>query len=310
MSKTLRVGTRGSALARQQTGDVVTLLQASWPDLVFETTVITTSGDRQIDIPLTSAVGKGLFTSELEAALLRGEIDLAVHSLKDLPTQLTAGLVVGATPKRANPADVLISRGEHTLDTLPAGSIVGTSSRRRAAQILNNRPHLRTEDIRGNVDTRIRKALDPDGPYDAIVLAYAGLQRIGRLDVVSKVLSFDEMLPAPGQGVLGVQCRDETDILALLEPINDTETQIAAAAERAFLAALEGGCALPVAALGVFEGGQLYLRGRVNSPDGAMQIDVESRTAVSTIEQAQMTGQKLAQSAMERGAAKLLEAVR
>jgi hydroxymethylbilane synthase len=310
VSKTIRVGTRGSALARQQTGDVVTLLQAAWPDLVFETTIITTSGDRQIDMPLSSADGKGLFTSELEAALLRREIDLAVHSLKDLPTQITSGLVVGATPERANPADILISRGGQSLDALPSGSTIGTSSRRRSAQLLNRRPDLRMEDIRGNVDTRIRKALDPAGPYDAIVLAYAGLQRLGKLDMLSNILNFDEMLPAPGQGVLGVQCRDDAEMLSLLHPINDRETQIAATAERAFLAKLEGGCALPVAALGVFEDGELYLRGRVTAPDGAMQIDVESRTAVPTLEEAQTAGRALAQAALERGAAKLLETVR
>ncbi len=310
VNKTIRVGTRGSALARQQTDDVVKLLQAAWPDLVSETTIITTSGDRQIDMPLSSADGKGLFTSELEAALLRREIDLAVHSLKDLPTQITSGLVVGATPQRANPSDILISRGGHGLDTLPTGSTIGTSSRRRAAQLLNRRPDLRMEDIRGNVDTRIRKALDPAGPYDAIVLAYAGLQRLGKLDIVSKVLDHAEMLPAPGQGVLGVQCRDETEMLTLLEPINDRDTQIAAVAERAFLAKLEGGCALPVAALGVFEDSELYLRGRVTAPDGAMQIDVESRTAAIKLDSAETVGRALAQKALERGAAKLLETVR
>jgi hydroxymethylbilane synthase len=169
--RVLRLGTRGSALARWQTDHVADLLAAAWPGLALEVVVLHTQGDRLLDTPLPLVGGKGAFTAELEAALRRGEIDLAVHSLKDLPTAMPVGLVLGAVPARADPSDVLVSRGGYRLETLPQGATVGTSSRRRAAQLLHHRPDLRLLDVRGNVDTRLGKALDPDGPYDALLLA-------------------------------------------------------------------------------------------------------------------------------------------
>lgn len=304
----VRLGTRGSALARWQTDHVADLLRAAWPGLAVHVHIIATRGDRTLDTPLPLLGGKGLFTAELEAALRSGDIDLAVHSLKDLPTGPTAGLVIGATPRRANPADVLVSRDGRTLETLPDGATVGTSSRRRAAQLLRHRPDLRIIDVRGNVDTRLRKALDPDGLYDAIVLAYAGVARLGRLDAVSQEIPLDVMLPAPGQGALAVQCRDAAASRALLAPVNDPETEVAVAAERAFLAGLGGGCAVPVAAYAVIEGGQLHLRGRVAAPDGSAQIDVRAVGAAS-VAGAQRLGADLAGTALAQGAAAILEAM-
>jgi hydroxymethylbilane synthase len=298
----VRIGTRGSALARWQTDYVASLLQTAHPGLRVEVVVITTQGDRVQDKPLPLIAGKGVFTLELETALRGGEIDFAVHSLKDLPTEPPDGLPLGAIPARADAADVLVSGAGYTLATLPQGAAVGTSSRRRAAQLLHQRPHLRTLDIRGNVDTRLRKA--SAGDYDAILLAYAGLERLGRLDAVTERLSLDEMLPAPGQGALAVQCRDEAASLDLLAPIRHAPTTAAVTAERAFLAGLGGGCSLPIAAYAEIEGDDLFLRGRVNSLDGVQQIDVDISGAP---DQAETLGYQLADLALAQGASALLE---
>ncbi len=303
--RTIRIGTRGSALARWQTEHIAGLLRAAYADLQIEITVIMTQGDRVLDQPLPLVGGKGLFTAELEAALRSGEIDCAVHSLKDLPTEPTDGLIVGAIPDRADPRDALISRARFTLATLPQGAAVGTSSRRRAAQVLHSRPDLQMLDIRGNVDTRVRKALNPEGAYDAILLAYAGLDRLGKADVISEQLSFDAVLPAPGQGALAVQCRDNEsrDLLTL---ITHAPSATAVSAERAFLGALGSGCSLPVAAYAEIEDRKLHLRGRINSLSGAEQIDVEM---IGGIDEAEAIGRELAQKALAQGAARLLESV-
>lgn len=299
----MRLGSRGSALALWQTHYVRDLLQAAWPDLTLTVEIIKTQGDKILDTPLPLIGGKGLFTAELEAALHHRQIDLAVHSLKDLPVTAPPGLIIGATPPRANPADALVSRGGHTLANLPPGAAVGTSSLRRAAQLLHQRPDLRILDIRGNVDSRIGKVLDNGGPYDAIVLAYAGLERLARLDVVSQILSSAEMTPAPGQGSLAIQCRDETASVALLRPLHDPTTEAAVTAERAFLAALGGGCALPIAAHATLSGDQLHVHGRVTAVDGSKQIDV---TLIGERTAAQQAGFDLAQVALNEGAADLL----
>ena len=309
----VQLGTRASALARRQTTHVAGCLQAAWPGLRLEVRVITTRGDRILDTPLPLVGGKGLFTAELEAALRSGAIDLAVHSLKDLPTTLPAGLAVGVVPRRANSADVLVSRRGYTLETLPRGATIGTSSRRRAAQLLYRRPDLCLVDIRGNVDTRIRKALDSGEPYDAIVLAYAGLERLGRLAVVSQELSLEQMLPAPGQGALGIQHRDEAGIRSLLAPLDDRDAAAAVAAERSFLARLGGGCAVPIAAYGHVEQGRLHLRGRVTALDGTAQIDVSGAAQMGSRDRpilplAEQLGAELARAALARGAAALLQA--
>jgi hydroxymethylbilane synthase len=239
--------TRPSALARWQTRWVIDALQGIYPDLECEEKVITTQGDRILDKPLPEIGGKGLFTQELESELLSGAVHCAVHSLKDLPVENVEGLIIGCTPIRGEVRDALVSRDRFTLATLPPSAVVGTSSLRRAAQLLAARPDLRTESLRGNVDTRLRKARE--GRYDAIVLAGAGLVRLGLEDHISDWLSLDIMLPAPGQGALAVQCRaDDRTTLNLLAPLDDPATRRAVTAERAFLSGLGGGCAVPVAA--------------------------------------------------------------
>jgi len=309
MVQTLKLGTRGSELALWQTNHVAGLLREAHPGIETETVVISTKGDEVLDTPLPLIGGKGLFTAELEAALRKGEIDLAVHSLKDLPTEDPPGLIVGAIPARAYPADVLVSREGYTLATLPEGAVIGTSSHRRAAQLLHRRPDLKTLDIRGNINTRIRKALDPDGPYDAILLANAGITRLGKDDVISETLTFEQMLPAPGQGALGVQCRDDDESRAWLAPIHHIETALAVTAERAFLAALGGGCSVPVAAYAIRldDSDSFVLQGRVCSIDGVTQIAVETTFSDAT---AYNAGHELAQSAIAQGADAVLEALR
>lgn len=301
------LGTRGSRLARWQTDHARELLLRAWPALDARARVMTTQGDRTLDLPLPAVGGKGVFTAELEDALLRGEIDLAVHSLKDLPTLQTPGLIIGAILERADPRDALISREGYTLATLPAGAAIGTSSLRRGAQMLHIRPDLHVRDLRGNVDTRIAKALDPDGPYDAVILALAGVQRLGRAEVAGELLPLDTLLPAPGQAAIAVQCRDEEESRTLLAPLNHAPTIHHVTAERAFLAGLGGGCAVPVAAYAWTEDERLRLRGRVTAPDGARQVDVRGEDA-ATLNGAQALGARLALSALEQGARELLEA--
>jgi hydroxymethylbilane synthase len=301
------LGTRGSRLARWQTDHVSEALLRAWPGLDAETRVITTQGDRALDTPLLVIGGKGVFTAELEDALLRGEIDLAVHSLKDLPTTPTPGLMIGAILERADPRDTLISRKGHTLATLPQGATVGTSSSRRRAQLLHMRPDLSIRDLRGNVDTRIAKALDPDGSYDAILLALAGVQRLEREEVAGEIVSLETLLPAPGQGALAVQCRDEEESRALLAPLNHALTALQVTAERALLAGLGGGCATPVAAYAWTEDERLHLRGCVTAPDGARQVEVRGNDA-ATLDGARRLGARLARNALKEGARELLEA--
>src|SRR5574341_326992 len=231
--------TRPSALARWQTQWVINALQNIHHDLECEEKIITSQGDKILDKPLPEIGGKGLFTQELESELLNGYVHCAVHSLKDLPVENRAGLTVGCIPMRAEVRDALISKNKYTLATLQKGASVGTSSLRRAAQLLSLRPDLHTESLRGNVDTRVRKALD--GQYDAIILAGAGLTRLGLDKHVTEWLSLDVMLPAPGQGALAVQCRaDDSTTLNLLAVLEDEPTHKAVTAERAFLSSLGG----------------------------------------------------------------------
>ena len=307
MTLSIRFGTRGSDLALWQTRYVMALLQAALPGQPVEYEIIKTRGDQVLDTPLPLIGGKGLFTAELESALHEERIDCAVHSLKDLPTEQPAGLVISAMTPRENPADVLISRSEYTLETLPRGARVGTSSTRRAAQLLHLRPDLKMLDLRGNVNTRIQKALDPEGDYDAIILAYAGVERLNMGGVISQVLDVETMLPAPGQGAIAAQTRDEPALLDFFTRINDAPTALAVTAERAFLAGMGGGCSVPVAAYGRFQGDKLVLRGRVSAPNGAQQIDVEMTQPVREMRDALRLGTALAQIALEEGAQRLLE---
>lgn len=305
--QTIRIGTRGSKLARWQAAYIADLLVAHYPSATVETVVFTTKGDQILDKSLPSIGGKGLFTEELERALLAGEIDCAVHSLKDLPVNNPDGLTVGAVPPRAPVEDVLISRDGVTLMALRAGAVIGTSSLRRAAQIKAVRPDIDIIDIRGNVPTRINKALDPDGPYDATILARAGVTRLDLTAHVSEVLSLDAMLPAPGQGAIGVQCRADAASRALFAPLVHEPTRVSVTAERVFLSGLGGGCAVPVAAYGVVEGDTLRLTGRVGAPDGSRVITVRGEAALAT---AADLGRDLAGQAIDQGASEILAEVR
>lgn len=302
----IRIGSRGSALALSQTTAVVSLLQAAYPGADIPLTTITTTGDRLTDVPLSVAARQdaGLFTSALEHALLDAQIDIAVHSLKDMLIELTPGLVIAAIPVRENPSDVIVSRRGHTLSELPHGATVGSSSRRRTAQLLRLRPDLNVIDLRGNVDTRLRKVFDPAGPYDAIVLAYAGLSRLGRLDAISEVLPIETFLTAPGQGALAIQTRDDSYWLSLLAPLNHRDTAEAVAAERAFLSGLGGGCTLPVGAYGIVGGSRLNLSAEVLTPDGRNRIFVEGTFDRGDPSHAGLT---LARQALAQGAAAFLE---
>ena len=293
---TLTIGTRGSTLARWQTDWIQTQLQAAWPELHCELRLFQTSGDKILDKPLPEIGGKGLFTEELENALRFGEIDIAVHSLKDLPIDNAPGLTIGAIGQREDPRDVLISRQYHTLKHLPHGARVGTSSLRRSAQLLAVRSDLKILSLRGNVDTRIRKAMQ--GEYDAIVLAAAGVLRLGFASHIAEYLPFDVMLPAPGQGAIAVQCRaDDQSTIDLLHPIDHLPTRSAVTAERAFLQGLGGGCSAPVAA----HAGENHLAGLVASKDGKCVIRV-SGDDVDPI----ALGFALARQALAQGAQELL----
>jgi hydroxymethylbilane synthase len=303
--------TRPSALARWQTQWVMSALKNLHPNLECEEKVITTQGDKILDKPLPEIGGKGLFTQELEMELLSGSVHCAVHSLKDLPVENPAGLTIGCIPRRAEVRDALISQNGHGLAALPKGASIGTSSLRRAAQILSLRPDLRTVPLRGNVDTRVRKALD--GQYDAIVLAGAGLIRLGLEKHVTEWLSLDVMLPAPGQGALAIQCRiDDQKTLGLLAALEDPFIRKSVTAERAFLSGLGGGCSLPVAAYATVESAALglpkeqrpkviKLTGLVISEDGKRAIQVE-RTGFD----AQLLGIELAHRAIAQGANEML----
>ena len=291
--------TRPSALARWQTQWVIDALQNIHPDLICEEKIITTQGDKILDKPLPEIGGKGLFTQELESELLSGAVHCAVHSLKDLPVENPNGLTIGCIPPRAEVRDALISANSYTIQTLPKGASVGTSSLRRAAQILSLRPDLHTESLRGNVDTRVRKALD--GQYAAIILAGAGLTRLGLEKNVTEWLSLDVMLPAPGQGALAVQCRaDDQTTLSLLAALDDETTRKAVTAERAFLSGLGGGCSVPVAAYAT-SNQEIALTGLVASVDGRQIIRVSGKQ-----NNALELGKHLADEAIAQGAQKIL----
>jgi hydroxymethylbilane synthase len=296
----LNFATRPSALARWQTMHVMHALQLAWPELTCEQIVMATRGDHVLDKPLPKIGGKGLFTYELEQALLEGRVQVAVHSLKDLPTEDASGLMIGAILKREDVHDALVCREGNDLDGLPSGAVIGTSSLRRKAQLLAYRSDLRVRDIRGNVDTRLRK-LD-EGQYDAVILAAAGLARLDLKARISQYLPFEIMLPAPGQGALAVQCRaGDEGTLAYLDALESVDTRLAVNAERAFLAGLGGGCSLPVGALATVADGSVDLQAVVLSPDGSGKL----RLQASGSDPLQL-GHLLAQEALERGAGELL----
>ena len=303
--QTLTIGTRTSRLARWQTNRVAELLEQAWPGLRCEIQTFETKGDRTLDQPLPEIGGKGLFTAELERALAEEVIDIAVHSLKDLPVESAPGLTLGAITERADVHDGLVARKAWTLETLPEGAVVGTSSLRRQAQLLARRPDLTVKSIRGNVGTRVRKALE--GDYHATVLAAAGLRRLGLADVATQWLPLRLMLPAPGQGALAVQCRAaDGETLSLLRAIDSEPVRRATTAERLFLQALGGGCSAPIAAYAApHSSGRLYMQALIATPDGRTVIRLRGEDD----DPERMAG-RLAEEARRRGAEIILAAVR
>lgn len=269
--RTVKIGSRDSALAMWQTKHVISELEKVTSEYTFEIVPLKTKGDKILDVSLAKVGDKGLFTKELEAAMLDKTTDLAVHSMKDVPTNLVDGLIIGSILKREDPRDVLISPKGYTFQTLPEGAKVGTSSLRRKAQLQNLRPDLKICDVRGNLNTRMRKMHEEN--FDALILAAAGVIRMGWSDEISEYLPMDISLAAVSQGAIGIECReDDAEIMALIAKINDEETATCVCAERALLRALEGGCQIPIAAHAVIKNDTLKLNGLVASLDGKRVI--------------------------------------
>lgn len=298
------IGTRGSRLALAQTEMVAAALRRRHPHLTVRLEVVSTEGDRVTTGALPSW-GRGVFVRDIELALLHERIDLAVHSLKDVPPQTPDGLAIVAVPPRADPGDVLVTADGRRLDDLPAGARVGTSSLRRDAFLRAYRPDLRIVPVRGNVDTRWRKLLDPDGELDAIVLAAAGLERLGLADARRTPIPFDVLLPAPGQGALGLEGRAEDGYhREVAAGITDLGSEGAVRAERSLVRELDSGCRLPVAALGTPRpDGTLHLQAAVATPDGRR---VARAAAWGRLDEPQTLGQAVARGLLERGAAEML----
>ena len=306
MSTTLlRIATRKSPLALWQAEYVRGLLQAAHPRLQVELLTMSTQGDRVLDSPLAKIGGKGLFVKELEQAILEGRADIAVHSMKDVPAELPEGLGIGAILEREDPRDAFVSNQFTSIGTLPQGARVGTSSLRRQCQLRAARPDLQILDLRGNVGTRLSK-LD-SGDYDAIVLACAGLKRLGMGERITHAIAADEMLPATAQGVIGIECRlIDHDVARLISPLVHFDTSLRTRAERAMNAALAGGCQAPVAGYSELKGGLIGLRGLVGWPDGSEII----RAAISgPPEDAETLGRQLAEELLARGGRPILEAL-
>jgi len=298
------VGTRGSDLALWQARHVIALLSPERPGVEFHVVEVTTRGDRDRETPLHRAGGVGLFVKGLEVALLDERIDLAVHSLKDMPSRMPSNLALAAVPQRADPRDTLVSATGARLTDLPAGARIGTGSPRRKAQILALRPDLKVVGIRGNVDTRLAKVFA--GDYDAVVLAAAGLIRLDREEAITEYLSPEILLPAAGQGALAVEIRaDDDGTRVTVAAANHGPSWAAAQAERSFMARLGAGCHVPAAAYAVVEGdeGRLWLRGLVASPDGQPVIRAERRGAMDA---ADVLGRAVAEDVLQRGAEELL----
>lgn len=306
MTREIIIGTRDSALALWQTNWVKEQLSRLYPQYQFRVIEMKTQGDKILDVALAKIGDKGLFTKELETAMIKGEIDLAVHSMKDMPTMLPKGLVIGAICEREEAGDVLIGRTAKTLDQLHQGAKVGTSSLRRRAQLLKYRPDLQIEDLRGNLNTRMAK-LEGQG-LDAIVLAAAGVIRMGWSDQISERISTKVSLPAVGQGSVGIEIReDDEEVANLVKALEHRESALAILAERAMLRKLEGGCQIPIGALGQVEGNNLKLEGVVASLDGTKVL----RTSVEgKVSEAEALGLKLANILLGMGAGEILKSLR
>lgn len=303
MSNILRIATRKSQLALWQAEYVKSMLQQAHPELEVELVKMSTQGDKILDTPLAKVGGKGLFVKELETGLLEGGADIAVHSMKDVPVELPSGLHLPVICPREDPRDAFVSNTYSSLDELPEGAKLGTSSLRRQAQIAAHRPDLEIISLRGNVNTRLQK-LD-DGNYDAIILAAAGLKRLGMEDRIKQCLDPSVSLPAIGQGAVGIECRnDDARINNLIAPLNDAKTQIRVRAERAMNTRLNGGCQVPIAGYAEFEKNIVMLRGLVGSVDGKTLI---SGDIAGPPENAEEMGTVLAEDLLSRGADKILQ---
>lgn len=305
MKTILRIGTRGSALALAQATLVQKQIQEQHPHVSVELEIIKTTGDKIQDVPLAKIGGKGLFTKEIEMAILAGEVDLGVHSMKDVPTEVPEGLVIGITTVREDPRDAFISRKYQSFMKVPVGGRIGTGSLRRKAQLMHLRPDLEIVPLRGNVDTRLRKLVEEN--LDAIILATAGLNRLGRAGEITAIVPAAEMLPAIGQGALGLEYREnDAETRNLLAFLDHPETSVAVAAERAFLARLEGGCQVPIAAQGSLDGGVLVLEGLIGDLTGAR---IYRERVSGSPEEAASLGTKLAEMLLQRGGAQILSEI-
>lgn len=299
------IGTRGSKLALRQSLMVKEALENLWEGLEVELSIIKTTGDKITDVPLAKVGGKGLFVKEIEDALLAGSVDLAVHSIKDVPAELPSGLIIGAIPKREDPRDVLVSVSYRSLMDLPQGAVVGTSSLRRTVQIRMLRPDLKVETLRGNLDTRLRKV--KEGLFDAVILAAAGIHRMGWHEVIAEYLDPQEFLPAVGQGALGIEIReDDREIAELVSKIHDKTTAFSVTAERSFLRELEGGCQVPIGCHCFVENGAVRLVGMIASLDGATVVRDEIK---GRLDEAEMLGRKLAQELRRKGGEEILKSI-
>ncbi len=302
--KKIVIATRGSKLALWQSEHIKSVLEEQNPGLEVELKIVITSGDKILDVPLAKIGGKGLFLKEIEETMLRGEAQIAVHSLKDVPTEMPDGLTLAAITAREDVRDALLSEKYANIDALPEGAVVGTSSLRRRMQILSLRPDLVIRDLRGNVDTRIRKL--KEGEYDAIILASAGINRLGLLDAVEHVypISLDEMVPAMGQGALGIEAVDDPEVLQIARRLNDEYSEIETTIEREFVDTLQGGCQVPIGINStVMENGKVLTRAIVGLPDGTEVLEEVLETGRNETEG---LGRSMAQAFIGRGARELL----
>ena len=298
----LRIATRSSPLALWQAEEVARRLKLLYPDLEVPLVLMKTKGDKLLDAPLAKIGGKGLFVKELEVGILEGRADIAVHSMKDVPIAFPQGLELGLIMEREDPRDAFVSNHFDSLASMPAGKLVGTSSLRRQTQIRERYPHLKIDWLRGNVNTRLRK-LD-DGEYDAIILASAGLLRLGFEQRIKQAIEPEECLPAIGQGAVGIEVRSgDTAVMELLAPLAHAETTSRLVAERAMNKALNGGCQIPIAGYAVLTGDQIYMRGLVGEPDGSRILRAEIR---GSVEQAASLGKRLAEDLLALGAGEIL----
>ena len=301
----IRIGTRGSLLALKQSTNVKETLEARWPGLRVELEIIRTTGDKIVDVPLAKVGGKGLFVKEIEDALLARTVDLAVHSMKDVPAILPEGLEIGVIPKREDPRDVLVSGSGAGISELPAGARVGTSSLRRSAQVKRLRPDAEVLNLRGNLDTRLRKL--SEGQYDAIILAAAGLHRMGWKDRITAYLEPEVFVPAIGQGAIGIEFRsDDREVRRILSPLHDPDTAVAVVAERSLLKELEGGCQVPIGGFARVDATMVELTGMVSSLDGREMFRI---TRSGPRVEAAEVGRRVAGELLEAGARRVLDEV-